>query len=89
MDEIASLQTRLDKLNAETTRRRTEAERKAAEEQALQDAVKFTADFYKEVTEKFGARTSEMAHQLAEGARGKISGVRRKQSIRLKNTRMR
>ncbi len=71
VDEIASLQARLDKLNAETTRRRTEAERKAAEEQALQDAVKFTADFYKEVTEKFGARTSEMARQLAEGARGK------------------
>ncbi|MCS8547089.1 colicin-like pore-forming protein, partial [Pseudomonas aeruginosa] len=64
MDELASLQARLDKLNAETTRRRTEAERKAAEEQALQDAVKFTADFYKEVTEKFGARTSEMARQL-------------------------
>ncbi|HHK0520676.1 TPA: colicin-like pore-forming protein, partial [Pseudomonas aeruginosa] len=47
MDEIASLQARLVKLNAETTRRRTEAERKAAEEQALQDAIKFTADFYK------------------------------------------
>lgn len=44
VDEIASLQARLVKLNAETTRRRTEAERKAAEEQALQDAIKFTAD---------------------------------------------
>ncbi|WP_226908999.1 colicin-like pore-forming protein [Serratia marcescens] len=47
-----------------------EAETKA-EEERVKDAIKFTADFYKTVTEKFGEHSSKVAKELAEAAKGK------------------
>ncbi|WP_256666255.1 colicin-like pore-forming protein [Pseudomonas sp. KBS0710] len=42
----------------------------------IQLAIKFTADFYKEVGEKYGAHFAELAQQLASEAQGKtISNV--------------
>lgn len=37
----------------------------------VQDAVKFTANFYKEVTEKYSVKASELAQELAKAAKGK------------------
>lgn len=52
-----------------------QAAQKKAEAEAnvnlVKDAVKFTADFYKTVTEKYGEKSSKIAQELAEAAKGK------------------
>lgn len=49
-----------------------EQDRIAAEEAStLQDAVKFTADFFKELTEKYSQNASELAQNFATQAKGK------------------
>lgn len=47
------------------------AEEQAKAEEELKGALKFTADFYKEIGEKFGAQLSASAADLAESAKGK------------------
>lgn len=47
-----------------------EAEAKA-EEDRMKDALKTTANFYKEVTEKFGEQSAKIAKELADAAKGK------------------
>lgn len=37
----------------------------------VQDAVKFTTSFYKEVTEKYGVKASQLAQELSKAAKGK------------------
>lgn len=48
-----------------------EAKRVADEQAKYEDAIKFTASFYKEVAEKFGEKASTLAQELAESAKGK------------------
>lgn len=46
------------------------------EEVSVKDAVKFTADFFKEATEKYGAKESKLAQEFADISKGKkIRGV--------------
>lgn len=48
------------------------AEREKAEEESkVKDAIKFTADFYKELTGKLGEQSAQVAQELAEVAKGK------------------
>ncbi|MBV4455148.1 MULTISPECIES: colicin-like pore-forming protein [Pseudomonas] len=47
------------------------AEEKAKEEEEIKGAIKFTADFYKEIGERYGAQMSALATDLAETAKGK------------------
>ncbi|MEB7926091.1 colicin-like pore-forming protein [Atlantibacter hermannii] len=50
----------------------TKAYNEGIQERAeLQNAVKFTSDFMKEVTSKFGASSAAIAQELAEAAKGK------------------
>ncbi|CAI1913151.1 Colicin-Ia [Serratia marcescens] len=42
-----------------------------AEEDRVKDALKATADFYKETTEKFGEQSAKVAKELADAAKGK------------------
>ncbi|HEN3614719.1 TPA: hypothetical protein U5E40_002347 [Yersinia enterocolitica] len=57
-------------LNA--VRQQVAADKKAQEEiDAVKNAVKFTADFYKELTSKYGDNASKIAQELAEAAKGK------------------
>lgn len=57
-------------LNA--VRQQVAADKKAQEEiDAVKDAVKFTADFYKELTSKYGDNASKIAQELADTAKGK------------------
>lgn len=44
---------------------------KINELEQVKNAVKFTADFYKELTEKFGERSAILAQDLADRAKGK------------------
>ncbi|WP_059405907.1 colicin-like pore-forming protein [Pseudomonas sp. RIT-PI-q] len=44
---------------------------RANDAEQIKGAIKFTADFYKEVTEKFGEKASALAKELSENARGK------------------
>ena len=46
------------------------AERSNEAEQ-IQSAIKFTTDFYKEVSERFGVRAEALAKELSENAKGK------------------
>lgn len=46
-------------------------EAKEREEKEIQDAVKFTADFYKELFNTYGEKAEELSKALAEGAKGK------------------
>ena len=46
-------------------------EEKAKEEEELKGAIKFTADFYKEISAKYGTQMSTLATDLAENAKGK------------------
>lgn len=41
------------------------------EREEIQNAVKFTADLFKELTEKFGAHSSAIAKELSDAAKGK------------------
>ncbi|CNL32298.1 Colicin-Ia [Yersinia frederiksenii] len=69
-------QMRQEKIQAElhltTVRQKVAEDVKAKEEHAAaKDAVKFTADFYKELTSKYGDSSSKIAYELAEAAKGK------------------
>ncbi|MHC8308539.1 colicin-like pore-forming protein [Pseudomonas sp. GT1P32] len=44
---------------------------RANDAEQIKNAIKFTADFYKEVTEKFGEKASALAKELSASARGK------------------
>ena len=44
---------------------------RAADADQIKDALKFTADFYKEVTAKYGEKASVLAKELADKAQGK------------------
>ncbi|WP_414864754.1 colicin-like pore-forming protein [Pseudomonas sp. IT-P12] len=44
---------------------------RASDAEEMTSAIKFTVDFYKEVTEKFGERASVMAKELSASATGK------------------
>lgn len=44
---------------------------RAADADQVKDALKFTADFYKEVTAKYGEKASALAKELTEKAQGK------------------
>jgi len=46
-------------------------QQKAQEAVDLQEGIKLTADFYKELTEKYGQRATALAQELAEQAKGK------------------
>lgn len=46
-------------------------EEKAKKEEELKGALKFTADFYKEISAKYGTKMSTLATDLAENAKGK------------------
>ncbi|WP_257228199.1 colicin-like pore-forming protein [Pseudomonas sp. NIBRBAC000502773] len=46
-------------------------EEKAKEEEELKGVIKFTADFYKEISAKYGTLMSTLATDLAENAKGK------------------
>ncbi|MBX9479083.1 hypothetical protein J8Z85_08135 [Yersinia enterocolitica] len=65
-------QIQQEKIKAEAhlnaVRQKVAADKKAQEEI---DAVKFTADFYKELTSKYGDNASKIAQELAEAAKGK------------------
>ncbi|MBL5902679.1 hypothetical protein JBO47_04785 [Serratia fonticola] len=52
------------------TKAKQEAETKA-EEDRVKDALKTTANFYKEVTEKFGEQSAKIAKELADAAKVK------------------
>lgn len=52
------------------TKAKQEAEAKA-EEDRVKDALKTTANFYKEVTEKFGEQSAKIAKELVDAAKGK------------------
>ncbi|HDL7813838.1 TPA: hypothetical protein PXP47_003885 [Yersinia enterocolitica] len=53
-------------------RQKVAEDKKAKEESdAVKDAVKFTADFYKELTSKYGDNASKIAQELADTAKGK------------------
>ncbi|QHA97117.1 colicin-like pore-forming protein [Pseudomonas sp. J380] len=47
------------------------AEEQAKAEEEIKGAIKFTADFYKEIGEKYSAQMSALATDLAETAKGK------------------
>lgn len=69
-------QMRQEKIKAEAhlnaVRQKVAEDKKAQEENdAVKDAVKFTADFYKELTDKFGEQSGKVAKELAEVAKGK------------------
>lgn len=69
-------QMRQEKIKAEAhqnaVRQKVAEDRKAKEESdTVKDAVKFTADFYKELTSKYGDNASQIARELAEAAKGK------------------
>ena len=57
------------KADAEAKRKADEAKKK--EEEAVKDAVKFTADFYKEVFNVYGEKAEQLAKGLANQAKGK------------------
>lgn len=65
-------------LKAESARKLTatadafgELAERADEAEQIKSAIKFTADFYKEVAEKFGEKSSVLAKDLAASAKGK------------------
>ncbi|MCS4320746.1 type II secretory pathway component PulJ [Serratia sp. BIGb0234] len=68
--EKLEAEKRLNALRAERQAREAEEARKK-EEEAMKDAIKTTADFYKELTEKFGEQSAKVAKELADAARGK------------------
>lgn len=73
-DARLAAQAEAERLAAEAAAK-AEAER-LAEEQAkaaaqIKDAIKFTADFYKEIGGKFGQQMSTLSAELAESAKGK------------------
>ncbi len=52
---------------------RNDVESKIREEQAVKNAIKFTANFYKELFEKYGEYSSKVAQMLAAESKGKKS----------------
>lgn len=60
-----------EKAKAEAEAKRL-AEEKAKADDELKDAIKFTADFYKDISERFGTQMSTLAQQLSEDAKGKV-----------------
>lgn len=52
-------------------KRKAEAEAKKKEEDAVKDAVSKVADFYKELTSKYGEKLAKEAKELATDAKGK------------------
>lgn len=69
-------QIQQEKIKAEAylnaVRQKVAADKKAQEEiDAVKDTVKFTADFYKELTSKYGDNASKIAQELADTAKGK------------------
>lgn len=59
--------------NKENVKRWTEEMNKSKgnEESEIQSAVQFTTDFYQTLTEKYGNKSSQVAQELAEAAKGK------------------
>lgn len=68
--EKVEAENRLNTLRAERQAREA-AEAKKKEEDAVKDAIKTTADFYKELTEKFGEQSAKVSKELADAAKGK------------------
>ncbi|MDD2033203.1 colicin-like pore-forming protein [Pseudomonas sp. 39167] len=60
-----------EKAKAEAEAKRL-AEEKAKADDELKDAIKFTADFYKDISERFGTQMSTLAQQMSEDAKGKV-----------------
>ncbi|MDD1014686.1 colicin-like pore-forming protein [Pseudomonas rubra] len=71
-EQVASLLARVGKLDAEITRQQQANDAKA--EVDYKAAVKFTADFYKELTSKVGGQLATEAQALAAGVQGKRIG---------------
>ncbi|NWB12337.1 colicin transporter [Pseudomonas sp. D5002] len=68
---IATAQAEEDaRLAAEAEAKRL-AEEQAKAEEDMKGAIKFTADFYKDVSERFGAQMSSLSQELAEETKGK------------------
>jgi hypothetical protein len=44
---------------------------RSSDAEQIQSAIKFTVDFYKEVSEKFGGKAAALAKHLSSGAKGK------------------
>ncbi|MCK8585275.1 colicin-like pore-forming protein [Yersinia ruckeri] len=70
-------QIRQEKIKAEAhlnaARQKVAQDKKAQEENdAVKDAIKFTMNFFQEVTEKFGERSAKVAKELANAANGKF-----------------
>ncbi|MBC3373704.1 colicin transporter [Pseudomonas sp. SWRI92] len=60
-----------EKAKAEAEAKRL-AEEKAKADEELKGAIKFTADFYKDVSERFSTQMSSLAQQMSEDAKGKV-----------------
>lgn len=58
--------------NAESKLDNAIKEKAVQEENEIQDAIKFTADFYKELTDKFSDKASVLAQDFASKTRGKL-----------------
>lgn len=72
--EAAEAKRRADEEAAKAAaeaKRKAEEEAKEKEEVAVKDAVKFTADFYKEVFKGYGEKAEQLAKSLANQAKGK------------------
>ncbi|MFD1802688.1 colicin-like pore-forming protein [Mixta tenebrionis] len=67
--KIAWNDVMLKKKKVEDTKKKEEEKKK--EQAAVQAAMKTTANFYKELTEKFGDQYADAARELAESAKGK------------------
>ncbi|WP_029866682.1 colicin-like pore-forming protein [Pseudomonas kilonensis] len=48
------------------------ADEKAKADDELKGAIKFTADFYKDISGRFGTQMSTLAQQMSEDAKGKV-----------------
>lgn len=72
---ISDAKTKNDEANktfAKVTPLKNELKQKADEEAVdVKSAIKFSADFYKELTEKLGEQSSKVAQELAAAAKGK------------------
>ncbi|XXE20137.1 hypothetical protein J3P85_04615 [Pseudomonas sp. Z1-12] len=75
-EEKAKAEAEAKRLAEEKAKAEAEAKRLADEKSKADDelkgAIKFTADFYKDISERFGTQMSALAQQMSEDAKGKV-----------------
>ncbi|UAL58228.1 colicin-like pore-forming protein [Edwardsiella tarda] len=69
--DIESASLLYNKALSDFERAKADALTKKTEEDKVKDAVKFTADFYSEVFDKFGVKAKNLAQELANSSKGK------------------